>query len=73
MSMYVTADHALCLIDQAVATGGATAHDAGSLRAAIREAFASNAPVEHIATRARTSIHDVLTVVNEMYAGRADH
>ncbi|MEV0460412.1 hypothetical protein [Catellatospora methionotrophica] len=67
--MYVTADHALCLIDQALSTG----RDAGSLRAAIREAFASNAPVEHIATRARTSIHDVLTVVNEMYAGRADH
>ncbi|GAB4048427.1 hypothetical protein [Catellatospora paridis] len=67
--MYVTADHALCLIDQAVAIG----HDAGSLRSAIREAFASNAPVEHIATRARTSIHDVLAVVNEMYAGRADH
>jgi hypothetical protein len=68
MSMYVTADHALCLIDQAVTTGP----DAGSLRSAIREAFASNAPVEHIATRARTSITDVLSVVDELYAGRAD-
>lgn len=67
--MYVTADHALCLIDQALATG----HDGGSLRTAIREAFASNAPVEHIATRARTSINDVLAVVNEMYAERARH
>ncbi|MEV4416253.1 hypothetical protein [Catellatospora sp. NPDC049609] len=65
--MYVTADHALCLIDQALAAG----HDHGSLRSAIREAFASNAPVEHIATRARTSIADVLTVVNEMYASPA--
>lgn len=63
--MYVSADHALCLIDQAVASG----HDHhGSLRSAIREAFASNAPVEHIATRARTSIADVLSIVNEMYA-----
>ncbi|MBV1851730.1 hypothetical protein [Catellatospora tritici] len=62
--MYLAADHTLNLIDQALPHG----HDSGSMRAAIREAFANNAPVEHIATRARTTIAGVLAVIDEMYA-----
>ncbi|GHJ49429.1 hypothetical protein Cs7R123_67710 [Catellatospora sp. TT07R-123] len=61
--MYLAADHTLTLIDQAVARS-----DSATLRAAIRAAFVGNAPVEHIATRARTTIAGVLAVIDEMYA-----
>lgn len=60
--MYVTSDLALCLVDQAA---NSQREADNLLRSAIRQALACNAPVEHIATRAKRSIEQVLTMVGE--------
>ncbi|MBV1855321.1 hypothetical protein [Catellatospora tritici] len=34
-------------------------------RSAIREAIACNAPIEHVAMRARTTVEDVISIVSD--------
>jgi hypothetical protein len=62
--MYGSPEKALGLLDQASSVRD---HADKVWRSAIREALASNAPVEHVALWARTTIENVLIVVNELH------
>lgn len=60
--MYGTPDRALYVLDNAVQVR----ERADALwRAAIREAIASRTPIEQVAAQARTTIENVLTIINE--------
>jgi hypothetical protein len=62
--MYGTQDKALDLLDRAAST---REHADRVLRSAIREALASNVSVELVATRAGTTIDNVLAIVDGAY------
>jgi hypothetical protein len=66
--MYGSSDKALRLLDQATSVRD---HADKVWRSAIREALATDAPVEHVALWARTTIDNVLIIVNELHAEAA--
>jgi hypothetical protein len=60
--MYGSSEQALYVLDQAAEV---RARADVTWRSAIRQALASNAPIEQIATRANTTIETVLAIVND--------
>ncbi|WP_212841566.1 hypothetical protein [Catellatospora sp. IY07-71] len=64
--MSVISDLALCAVDRASAE---RADDSDKVwRSAIREAIASNVPIEHVASRANVSVEEILSIVCEVPA-----
>jgi hypothetical protein len=59
--MYGSSEQALYVLDQAVEV---RARADVTWRSAIRQAMASGIPIEQIATRANTTIENVLAIVN---------
>jgi hypothetical protein len=66
--MHRTPDRALYLLDQA---SSVRADSDRVWRSAIREAMAARVPIEQVAYHARTTIEDVLAIINELYAQAA--
>jgi hypothetical protein len=63
--MYRTPDRALHVLEQATSV---RANAERVWRSAIREAMASGVPIEQVATRAGTTIEDVLAILDQLYA-----
>jgi hypothetical protein len=66
--MHRTPDRALYLLDQVTSV---RSHSERVWRSAIREAMASRVPIEQVATRAGTTIEEVLAILDEFYAQAA--
>ncbi|MEV4413044.1 hypothetical protein [Catellatospora sp. NPDC049609] len=60
--MFDTSDLALCLVDRVAADRD---DDDKVWRSAIREAIASNVPIEHVACRANVSVEEILAIMSE--------
>ncbi len=61
--MSVISDLALCAVDQASAERADGSDKVW--RSAIREAIASNVPIEHVANRANVSVEEILSIMSE--------